>query len=245
MRSLLVTFEPNSLFALICFFFFFFFLLLLLLLFVCFKLLVWRWGWWHPRLSSRFSYLKGYLFWMNKCLIKTRRLYWFSFCLLKTNRFRKPSLPICSAQFPTDSCNQHLVDSRAIDTQLRCVTFLKILRFLSQDSSPIPSTETLPETYFTSPHSLPFLGRKFPVTSWPSDICNSRWVTDLWEHIFAISFWDLLLLGPSEFHSETLSYFLHRVLYLHSFLHIFDCQQTLHLMLAFMHSLCLVTTIIM
>ena len=161
----------------VCFHLFFF-------LFVCFKLLVWKWGWWHPRLSSRSPYLKGYLFWMNKCLIKTWRLYWFSFCLLKTNRFRKASLPICAAQFPTDSCNQHLVDSRAIDTQLRCVIFLKILRFPSQDSSPILSIETLPETYFASPHSLPFLGRKFPVTSWPSDICNSGWVADLWEHIF-------------------------------------------------------------
>ena len=51
--------------------------------------------------------------------------------------------------------------------------------FASQDSSPISSTEALPETYFTSLHSLPFLGRKFPVTFWPSDICNSGWVTDL------------------------------------------------------------------
>lgn len=57
--------------------------------------------------------------WMNKCLIKTWSFHWFSFCLLKTNRFRKSSLPICATQFPTDSCNQHLVDSRTIDTQLR------------------------------------------------------------------------------------------------------------------------------
>lgn len=147
--------------------------------------------------------------WMNKRLIKTWSPYWFSFCLLKTNRFRKSSLPICATQFPTDSGNQHLVDSRTTDTQLRHVIFLKLLGFPSQDSSSISSTETLPETYFTSLHSLPFQGRKFPVTSWPSDICNSEWVTDLWE---SISFWDLLLLGPSELYSKTLSHFWHRLL---------------------------------
>lgn len=91
--------------------------------------------------------------WMNECLIKTWSLYWFSFCLLKTNRFRKSSLPICATQFPTDSCNQHLADSRTTDTQLRHVIFLKLLGFPSQDSSSISSTETLPETYFTSLHS--------------------------------------------------------------------------------------------
>ena len=165
--SLLVTFEPNPLFALIFFFFFYF----------------WAGGEGDGiqdcPLVSLIPKATSSVAWMNKCLIKTWSLYWFSSCLLKTNRFRKPSLPICAAQFPYDSFNQYLVDSRTIDTQLRCVIFLKLLCFPSQDSSPISSTETIPETYFTSLHSLPFLGRKFPVTSWPSDICNSGWVTDL------------------------------------------------------------------